>query len=191
MTLRTPSILLATAALGLGVAACGATTLPPQAAKAAPKPVAQVDQLSGQRTAVTLDAGFVEALQTLKLTPAPVGDATISKAGVAVVPDHRRQRHVLQARQRVARTCRARSTTTARGLSLTGGGKKVELTDFVVDPGASVLTGTVSVDGKVAARTRRCSSSTAARSSRSRSTTTAPPCSRARRSSSRPRPLSC
>ena len=37
------------------------------------------------------------------------------------------------------------------GLSLTGGGKTVELTDFVIDPGKSVLTGTVSVDGKVAA----------------------------------------
>ena len=37
------------------------------------------------------------------------------------------------------------------GLSLTGGGKVVELTDFVIDPGASVLTGTVSVDGEVAA----------------------------------------
>jgi len=37
------------------------------------------------------------------------------------------------------------------GLSLTGGGKTVELTDFVIDPGASMLTGTVSVDGTVAA----------------------------------------
>ena len=37
------------------------------------------------------------------------------------------------------------------GLSLTGGGKKVELTDFEVDPGKSVLTGKVSVDGAVAA----------------------------------------
>ena len=53
------------------------------------------------------------------------------------------------------------------GLSLTGGGKKVELTDFEVDPGKSVLTGKVSVDGKEAAESaRRCSSSTAARSSR-------------------------
>ena len=39
------------------------------------------------------------------------------------------------------------------GLSLTGGGKKVELTDFVVDPGKSVLTGKVTVDGEVAAET--------------------------------------
>ena len=37
------------------------------------------------------------------------------------------------------------------GLSLTGGGKKVELTDFAVDPGKSVLTGKVTVDGAVAA----------------------------------------
>ena len=37
------------------------------------------------------------------------------------------------------------------GLSLEAGGKKVELMDFVVDPGASVLTGTVMLDGKEAA----------------------------------------
>ena len=37
------------------------------------------------------------------------------------------------------------------GLSLTGGGKTVKLTNFVVDPGKSVLTGKVTVDGKVAA----------------------------------------
>jgi hypothetical protein len=34
---------------------------------------------------------------------------------------------------------------------LTGGGKTVELTDFAVDPGKSVLTGKVTVDGAVAA----------------------------------------
>ena len=38
------------------------------------------------------------------------------------------------------------------GLSLTGGGKTVKLTDFVVDPGTSELTGKVAVDGKVAAK---------------------------------------
>ena len=37
------------------------------------------------------------------------------------------------------------------GLQLKGGGKTVQLTDFVVDPGASVLTGKVTVDGKEAA----------------------------------------
>ncbi len=37
------------------------------------------------------------------------------------------------------------------GLSLAASGKTIELTDFVIDPGASVLTGTVSVGGDVAA----------------------------------------
>ena len=37
------------------------------------------------------------------------------------------------------------------GLRLTGRGKTVELTDFIVDPGASALTGKVTVDGEVAA----------------------------------------
>jgi hypothetical protein len=36
-------------------------------------------------------------------------------------------------------------------LSLTAAGTTVELTDFVIDPGAAVLSGTVSVDGEVAA----------------------------------------
>jgi hypothetical protein len=37
------------------------------------------------------------------------------------------------------------------GLSLAAAGTTVDLTDFVTDPGTSVLTGTVSVDGEVAA----------------------------------------
>ena len=37
------------------------------------------------------------------------------------------------------------------GLSLTAGKTEVELTDFVIDPGTSELTGTVSVNGKEAA----------------------------------------
>jgi len=37
------------------------------------------------------------------------------------------------------------------GPSLAAGGKIVELTDFVIDPGASVLTDTASLDGDVAA----------------------------------------
>jgi len=41
------------------------------------------------------------------------------------------------------------------GLRLTGRGKTVELTDFIVDPGASALTGKVTVDGEVAAESAR------------------------------------
>src|SRR5690242_13823511 len=67
-----------------GIAACGSDAKP--AAKPAPTPAAKIDQLSGRSTAVALDANFVKALGTLKLTPAPVGDGTISKQGVASFP---------------------------------------------------------------------------------------------------------
>jgi hypothetical protein len=122
------------AVLGLGAAACGdddeqgATT-----SAAAPEPVAQIDPVNGRTTEVALDQGFVEALGTLKLTPAPVGDGKINEPGT------------------VAPFVQGELDHDGSGLSLTGGGKTVELTDFVIDPGASVLTGTVSVDGKMAA----------------------------------------
>jgi hypothetical protein len=152
MTLRTPSILLATAALAFGAAACGSddSSSSSSAAKSIPKPVAQVDQLSGQSTAVTLDAGFADALKSLKLTPAPVGDASISSAGVASFPITGGNVKYYKPGT-VSPYVQGEIDHEGGGLSLTGGGKKVELTDFVVDPGASVLTGTVSVDGKVAA----------------------------------------
>ena len=145
---------LATAGvLAAGVAACGddgnePTT--PQASNSTPTPVAQIDALSGRATQVMLDAGFVEALGTLKLTPAPVGDGTISKAGVARFPITGGS-VTYYAPGSVSPYVQGEISHSGSGLSLTGGGKKVELTDFVVDPGESVLTGKVSVDGKVAA----------------------------------------
>ena len=151
MTLRTPSILLATAALAFGAAACGSDDTSSSAGTSSPKPVAQVDQLSGQSTAVTLDAGFADALKSLKLTPAPVGDASISQAGVASFPITGGNVTYYKPGS-VSPFVQGEIDHEGGGLSLTGGGKKVELTDFVVDPGASVLTGTVSVDGKVAAQ---------------------------------------
>ena len=112
--------------------------------------MAEIPTLSGKDTAVTLDAGFVEALGSLKLTPAPVGSAEISKAGVASFP--------ITGGNVTYYTPGTESPYVqgevdhdGSGLSLTGGGKTVELTDFVIDPGKSVLTGKVTVDGAVAA----------------------------------------
>jgi len=139
------------AVLGLGAAACGdddeqgATT-----GAAAPEPVAQIDPVNGRTTEVALDQGFVEALGTLKLTPAPVGDGKITKAGVARFPITGGEVTYYEPGT-VAPFVQGELDHDGSGLSLTGGGKTVELTDFVIDPGASVLTGTVSVDGKVAA----------------------------------------
>jgi len=149
MRLHLPALLLAIGALAFGASACGGDD-DSEPAAAAPKPVAQVDQLSGRSTAVTLDSGFVGALQQLKLTPAPLGDASISKAGVASFPITGGNVTYYKPGS-VSPYVQGEVDHDGSGLSLTGGGKTVELTDFVVDPGKSVLTGTVSVDGKVAA----------------------------------------
>ncbi len=109
-----------------------------------------MDALTGRSTQVALDSGFVEALTALKVTPAPVGDAKISKSGVASFPIT--GGNVTYYRPgSVSPYVQGRVDHDGSGLSLTAGGKVVELTDFVVDPGKSLLTGTVTVDGKEAA----------------------------------------
>ena len=70
MRRKSPAVIAAIAALSLGAAACGSdeestssSSGSSSSQKAAPKPVAQIDQLSGKSTAVALDAGFVAALE--------------------------------------------------------------------------------------------------------------------------------
>jgi len=160
MHIRFPAALAASAVLALGVSACGgdeeaATTggsaQEQQQPEASPTPVAQIDQLTGKTTSVALDPGFVEALTMLKVTPGPVGDAKITKAGNAVFPITGGNVTYFGPDSGVNPYVQGMIEHDGSGLSLEAGGKKVELTDFVVDPGASVLTGTVSVDGKEAA----------------------------------------
>ncbi len=150
--------LSAASVLALGAVACGDDSKSSSSSSSgaaqtdAPKPVAQIDDLSnGVRTQVTLDGGFVSALQSLKLTPAPIGSATISKAGVASFPITGGNVTYYKPGS-VSPYVQGEIDHEGSGLSLTAdGGPKVELTDFKIDPGASVLTGRVSVDGKVAA----------------------------------------
>jgi len=150
MTLRTPVALVAAAALAFGAAACGnAKTSTTSAASSGPKPAAEVMNLTGKMTQVTLDAGFVKALTSLKVAPAPVGDATISKAGVASFPiTGGHVRYFTPGT--VSPFVQGIINHDNSGLSLTAGGKKVALENFNVDPGKSVLSGRVSVDGSVA-----------------------------------------
>ena len=156
MHMKTLAALAATTALALGATACGGSDDEPASAaatteQAAPAtPVAEIPSLSGKDTAVTLDAGFVEALGSLKLTPAPVGSTEISKDGVASFPiTGGNVTYYTPGTE--SPYVQGKVDHDGCGLSLTGGGKTVELTDFVVDPGKSLLTGKVTVDGEVAA----------------------------------------
>ncbi len=153
MTIRTPAMLATAAVLAFGASACGeeesASSSSAQAATA-PEPAAQVDSLTGRDTAVTLDAGFVQALTDLKLTPSPVGDAEISAKGVASFPITGGNVTYYKPGT-VSPFVQGSIDHSGSGLQLKGGGKTVRLTDFVIDPGASVLTGKVTVDGEEAA----------------------------------------
>ena len=148
---RPLAILASVSVLAIGAAACGDDEQSDSApAKTTPAPVAQIDSLSGRSTDVALDKGFVQALGTLELTPAPVGDGSISKAGVASFPITGGNVTYYKPGS-VSPYVQGEIDHAGSGLSLTGGGKTVKLTNFVVDPGKSVLTGKVTVDGKVAA----------------------------------------
>lgn len=153
MNPRTPAILAIGAALSLGTAACGSdesSSGSSNQSQASPKPVAQVDSLTGKSTSVTLDKGFVDALTQLKLTPSPTGDASISTAGVASFPITGGNVKYFKPGS-VSPYVQGTIDHDGSGLQLKGAGKTVRLTDFVVDPGASELTGKVTVDGKQAA----------------------------------------
>jgi hypothetical protein len=80
----------------------------------------------------------------------PVGDARITKGGSAVFPITGGNVTYYEPGS-VSPYVQGMVQHDGSGLSLEAGGTRVELTDFVVDPGRSVLTGTVSVDGEVAA----------------------------------------
>jgi hypothetical protein len=160
---KTLTTLAFAGALALGASACGgnsdssstgssstpsATSSAPSAT-AAPTPAAALSDLSkGVSTAVTLDAGFVSALGSLKLTPAPVGKGTISKEGVATFPITGGNVTYYDPASGVVPYVQGKINHEGSGLSLTDGTTKVELTNFVVDPGTSVLTGDVSANGK-------------------------------------------
>ena len=116
------------------------------------KPVAQIDNLTGVDTAGRRSTLASSTRSTkLKVTPGPVGDAEISKDGVASFPITGGNVIYYDPSSSVRPYVQGVIDHEGSGLSLTAGKTEVELTDFVIDPGTSELTGTVSVNGKEAA----------------------------------------
>ncbi len=156
LSLKKKSAVLALS-LGLAVslAACGGgndtatgTSDTAQQPSAEPTPVAEIDTLTGKQTAVTLDPGFLQGLTSLKLTPATLGGAKLNGAKISF-PITGGNVTYFDPTSGVQPFVQGLINHDGSGLSLTGGGKTVELTDFVVDPAESMLTGKVTVDGKV------------------------------------------
>jgi hypothetical protein len=149
---RTLSTVAATAALALTAAACGddSESTGSSSSKSTPEPVAQIDTLSGEVTAVKLDAGFVEALGSLKVEPGVLGSAELENGSLKFPITGGNVTYYEPGS--VNPYVQGRVDHDGSGFSLTAGGKQVDLENFVVDPGTSTLTGRVSVDGKVAAK---------------------------------------
>ncbi|MGI9157071.1 MAG: hypothetical protein ACR2FG_10600 [Marmoricola sp.] len=129
------------ALLSVSLAACGGGS---------PKPVASIDALHGKTTAIKLDAGFAKALKSLKLTPGGVGKAKLNK-GSLIFPITGGNVTVFKPGE-VSPYVVGQLQHVGSGLSLSGGGTKVNLTNFNVDPGVSRVYGDVAVNGKTAVK---------------------------------------
>ena len=158
MNRKTIAGLAATALIALPLSACSSSdeasassSRSSSSSKPAspPKPVAVVDALTGESTAIKLDKGFTDALTALKLTPGVVGSAKLA-GGSLIFPITGGNVTVFKQGE-VSPYVIGQIQHEGSGLSLSAGGTKVELTNFNVDPGSSKVYGDVTVNGKVAA----------------------------------------
>jgi hypothetical protein len=113
------------------------------------KPIAYINALSGESTAVLLDAGFTDALTSLGLTPGVVGEGDlvdgslvfpITGGNVTVFDKTEAKPYVIGQVQHEG-----------SGFSLQAGDTLVEITNLNVDPGVSRVYGDVAVNGETAA----------------------------------------
>jgi hypothetical protein len=110
------------------------------------KPVARINALSGDSTAVALDAGFTDALGTLGLEAGVTGDAKLTD-GSLVFPIT--GGNVTYFKPGTAKPyVIGQVQHEGSGFSLTAGDTKVEITNLNVDPGISRVYGDVSVNGE-------------------------------------------
>ena len=114
------------------------------------EPVAEIENLTGVSTAVEVDESFLSGLQSLNVTPGTVGDATLEGSTLSF-PITGGDVTYFDPNSGVDPYVQGEIEHEGSGLSLSAGGTTVELTDFVVDPGESVLTGKVTANGDVVA----------------------------------------
>lgn len=132
--------------LALTLSACGDDE--EDAGSSSPVQLAKIDDLSGGiSTSVKLDPAFLAGLTALKVTPGVVGPTklnvdtlvfTITGGNVTLF-----EKGTTGSNPYVTGLIKH----DGNGITLSAGGKKVELKNFDVDPGASILKTDVSVDG--------------------------------------------
>lgn len=139
MRRRTTTAVLASAVLGIGATSCGF---------GGEDPVVEVEDIPVGTTYVELDSGFLEALQSLELTPGPVGSAAIENGSARFPITGGNVTYYEPGTEDPY--VQGEIDHQGSGLSLESDDTTVALTDFVVDPGDSELTGTVWANGEIA-----------------------------------------
>lgn len=153
--LRSLAALTVATTLSFGLVACGDDEDAGQDAAPSPAaaPVADLDGLTGVQTEVIVDAGFLAGLESLMVTPGVVGDATLQD-GTLAFPITGGSATYYEPGSRDPYV-ESNILHEGSGISLTAGtgsdATVVELTDFVVDAGTSMLMGDVSANGEEAA----------------------------------------
>lgn len=134
--------------MAFSLSACNSSTNASAATTTASEavPVANLEHLTGYKTEVVLDPGFLAGLTSLKLTPGVVGTASLA-AGSLTFPITGGNATYWTPGSRTPYV-ESMIEHNGSGLSLTDGKIKVELTNFVIDAGKSILTGDVSANGK-------------------------------------------
>jgi hypothetical protein len=142
------------AGLALLGAACGsdkkADTPAAQSSSASVDTVTAIPSLSGVGTSVKLDGGTAAALKSLGVSIAPAGSATFDAATSTITfPITSGYAEIHSDPAFKPGYIMGSVDHAGSGFTLSAGATKVELSDFVVDPGNSVLYGTVGGSPKV------------------------------------------
>lgn len=137
-----------------GLAGCTTATTPAEttapSVAADPEPIASIPALEGVDTQVTLDQGFVDALTSLGLTPGVTGTATLVD-GALHFPITGGNVDYYDPEAKYRPYVQGEIDHQGSGITLTAGDTVVGLSDFVIDPGTSRLTGTVTANGELVA----------------------------------------
>lgn len=151
MSIATAGLLVA------GMAACSSTSStddtsssPSASEEADPTPIASIPALDGVDTQVALDAGFLDALTSLKLTPGVTGDATLDDSGTLHFPITGGNVDYYDPAAKYRPYVQGEIDHEGSGITLSNADESivVGLSDFVIDPGTSRLTGTVTANGE-------------------------------------------
>jgi hypothetical protein len=140
--------LAAAALVALTLTACSddASGSTGETSSEAPQPVAAIDALAGEDTAVKLDKGFTDALTSLELTPGVVGTAELTSDGSLVFPITGGNVSVFEPGS-VPNYVVGQIQHEGSGFTLTAGDTEVSIGNLNVDPGVSVVYGDVLLNG--------------------------------------------